>query len=105
MAEKKPFQSIAPAETRRPNLREVQTFAAERGAPLLSNSRGAPSSIPAQRAPVARLNLEIPAYLKPQLKKRAFEEDVSILFLVLDALSKAGYRVDEADLVGDKRRA
>ena len=86
MTAKKPFQSIAAAGTRRPNLRDVQAFAAERGAPLLSKNLGAasPSAKPTQRAPVARLNLEIPAYLKSQLKKRAFEQDVSILFLVLD---------------------
>ena len=88
MPEKTPFKPIAATEAPRPKLRDVQAFAAERGAPQLSVQRAfaPPTAKTTQRTPVARLNLEIPAYLKPQLKKRAFELDVSILFLVLECV-------------------
>ena len=108
MGEKKSFRAIAPHAELKPTSAEISAFAAERGAPTLGERKTPPE--PVQKAstapsgPIVRLNLEIPADLRRQLKKRAFEEDVTILSIVLGALAKDGFEIAEADLVGDRRR-
>lgn len=46
----------------------------------------------------------IPDYLDYELAMRAAQERVTKTFLILEALAKAGYRVDEADMIQDRRK-
>lgn len=57
------------------------------------------------RAPLRAINLHLPDYLAGAIKKRAFETDASVRYVVMKALSEAGFAVDPADLVHDGRRA
>jgi len=50
------------------------------------------------------LSLEVPDYLARELKVKAATEAVTVRFLVLSALSEAGYRVDGDELEEDGRR-
>ena len=50
------------------------------------------------------LSLEVPEYLARELKVKAATEAVTVRFLVLSALSEAGYRVDSDELEEDGRR-
>jgi hypothetical protein len=53
----------------------------------------------------ASLRLEIPGYLDAELALRAVNERVTKQYLVLQSLKAAGYKLNDGDLVGDKRRA
>jgi hypothetical protein len=79
---------------------------------LLGNEWGASTSLqrtqqPASvvRAPVASLRIEVPVYLDNELTREAAEKRVTKQYLVLTALRQVGYRIDDADLVADKRKA
>jgi hypothetical protein len=56
-------------------------------------------------APVTSIRGYIPQYLDDELSVKAAERRVTKTFLILEALAKAGYRLDEADLVEDRRRS
>ena len=62
-----------------------------------------PAAVPA--APVASLRLEIPDYLDRELALAAAQRRVTKAFLVLSALAQAGWRIEPADLVPDRRKA
>jgi hypothetical protein len=64
-----------------------------------------PASAPPVRAPVASLRIEVPVYLDDELTREAASKRVTKQYLVLTALRAAGYRIDDADLVADKRKA
>ena len=55
-------------------------------------------------APVTSIRGYIPQYLDDELTMKAAERRVTKTFLIMEALAKAGYRVDENDLVQDRRR-
>jgi|SRR5271163_4788464 len=57
------------------------------------------------KVPLASLRIEVPEYLDRELAFKAVEQRVTKQFLVVKALQAAGYRVDDADLVEDKRKA
>jgi hypothetical protein len=60
-----------------------------------------------EAAPVARvvsIRGYIPHYLDDELTIRAATQRVTKTFLILDALKKAGYHVEESDLIQDRRR-
>lgn len=63
------------------------------------------SALPIARAPVASLRIEVPVYLDDALTREGAEKRVTKQYLVLTALRQAGYRIDDADLVADKRKA
>lgn len=63
------------------------------------------SALAAARAPVASLRIEVPTYLDNELTQKAAAQRVTKQYLVLTALRHAGYRIDDADLVADKRKA
>jgi len=71
---------------------------------------GATTSIPASvspmlpPAPVTSIRGYIPQYLDDELTRKAAERRVTKTFLLVEALAKAGYRVDEIDLVQDRRK-
>lgn len=50
-----------------------------------------------------KLTLALPASVVRQLRARTAAEDTTIRALVLDALARAGYRVDD-DEIRDRRR-
>ena len=77
---------------------------------LLGNEWGASTTLkpvkpPVVRAPVASLRIEVPVYLDDELTREAAEKRVTKQYLVLTALRSAGYRIDDADLIADKRKA
>jgi hypothetical protein len=60
---------------------------------------------PVPVAPVISIRGYIPQYLDNELAMKAAERRVTKTFLIMEALARAGYRVDEADLVQDRRRS
>jgi hypothetical protein len=56
------------------------------------------------RAPLASLRIEVPAYLDDELTQKAASQRVTKQYLVLTALRQAGYHIDDADIVADKRK-
>ena len=63
-----------------------------------------PAPPPAPLAPVTSIRGYIPAYLDDELTMRAAARRVTKTFLIMEALAKAGYRVEEADMVQDRRK-
>ena len=57
-----------------------------------------------RKTPLASLRIEVPEYLDRELAMRAAERRVTKQYLVVQALRDAGYRVEEQDLVADKRK-
>jgi hypothetical protein len=64
-----------------------------------------PDDPAAPRVPLASLRVEVPMYLDDELTQKAAAQRVTKQYLVLTALREAGYRIDDADLVTDKRKA
>jgi len=63
-----------------------------------------PEAPPTPPAPVTSIRGYIPQYLDNELTVKAAERRVTKTFLIMEALAKTGYRVDEIDLVQDRRR-
>jgi hypothetical protein len=60
---------------------------------------------PVARSPIASLRIEMPVYLDDELTQKAAALRVTKQFLVLTALRQAGYHIEDADIVADKRKA
>ncbi len=60
---------------------------------------------PETPTPLASIRGYIPQYLDDELAVKAAASRVTKTYLIVEALAKAGYRVDEADLVPDRRRS
>jgi hypothetical protein len=73
----------------------------------LGSEWGASTSLekPEPRTPIASLRIEVPAYLDDELTQKAAVQRVTKQYLVLTALRLAGYHIEDADLVADKRKA
>ena len=56
------------------------------------------------KVPLASLRIEVPDYLDRELALRAVDQRVTKQYLVMKALQAAGYKLDDADLVEDKRK-
>lgn len=65
------------------------------------------SDVPAipERATVEKLTIELPRYLADALRRAAVEQRTTARHLVMLALRKDGFEVQETDLVPDGRRA
>jgi len=63
-----------------------------------------PAAPPPAMAPLTSVRFDCPDYLDKELAIRAAEEGVTKTYLILKALGAAGYRLDSADLVKDRRR-
>lgn len=74
------------------------------GVPTLTKPAAQPEPGPV-RAPVEKLTIEIPDYLADALRREAAAGRSAAKYLVMLALRKDGYRVDDADLVPDGRRS
>ena len=59
---------------------------------------------PKPTAPLTSVRFDCPEYLDKALSVKAAEEGVTKTYLILQALGQAGYRLDEVDLVKDRRR-
>jgi hypothetical protein len=77
----------------------------EWGASTSLRTEGAPPPQEASRTPLASLRIEVPSYLDDELTQKAASLRVTKQFLVLTALRSAGYHIEEADLVADRRKA
>jgi hypothetical protein len=55
-------------------------------------------------APVVSIRGYIPDYLDHELAMKAAERSVTKTFLLMEALAKTGYRVEEIDLIQDRRK-
>ncbi|WP_448044379.1 hypothetical protein [Bradyrhizobium liaoningense] len=64
-----------------------------------------PKSGATPRTRMKPLNLDLPDYVKTELKIRAAHRQTSVRHVVLTALVKDGITVAEADLIEDGRRA
>lgn len=90
--------------------REPMTDAAvEANSRAIGEKWGASTQLPRAEmapplAPVTSIRGYIPQYLDDELTIKAAERRVTKTFLIMEALAKAGYRVDETDLVQDRRR-
>jgi hypothetical protein len=58
----------------------------------------------APETPLESLRLDVPDYLARQLRIRCAEEKVTTAYLVMKALAKDGFEIDERDLVPDRYR-
>jgi hypothetical protein len=82
----------------------------EAGSQLIGEKWGASTSIaqgvppPQPVAPVVSIRGYFPDYLDRELSMKAAERGVTKTFLLLEALAKTGYHVDEADFVQDRRK-
>jgi hypothetical protein len=107
---------LAPAPRQRVDLKGLKPRAAMADEAVEANSRaigekwGANTQLakvepPVALAPVTSIRGYIPQYLDDELSVRAAERRVTKTFLIMEALVKAGYRVEEDDLVQDRRRS
>ncbi len=70
-----------------------------------SSTQIAPSEPPSTpRAPLVSVRFDSPDYLDRELSVKAAEQGVTKTYLILLALQTAGHRVEDADLVKDRRR-
>jgi hypothetical protein len=53
-------------------------------------------------APLEPLRIDVPEYLARELRVRCAEEKVTIAYLVMTALRKDGFRIEDKDLVKDR---
>jgi hypothetical protein len=57
-----------------------------------------------ERPELSSLRIEVPKYVQKALGHAAAERSVTKQYLILEALMKTGYPVQEEDLIEDKRR-
>lgn len=106
---------LIPAPRQRVDLKGLKPREPMADEAVEANSRtigekwGASTQLPAaepavELAPVTSIRGYIPQYLDDELSVKAAERRVTKTFLIMEALAKAGYRLDEADLVQDRRR-
>src|SRR4051794_34480646 len=72
-------------------------------APSLLSS-APPAEPPRPAAPLTSVRFDCPDYLDKELSVKAAEQWVTKTYLILQALGQACYRLDEVDLVKDRRR-
>lgn len=106
---------LAAAPRQRVDLKGLRTRqpladeAVDANSHVIGKKWGASTQLPvsepqAQFAPVTSIRGYIPLYLDNELAMKAAERRVTKTFLIMEALAKAGYRVDPTDLVQDRRR-
>lgn len=63
-----------------------------------------PKEAPMPTAPLVSVRFDAPDYLDRELSVKAAEQGVTKTYLILKALGDGGYRLDDVDLVKDRRR-
>jgi hypothetical protein len=94
----------------RPNLRSLRSNTAISDEAVQANSRvlgeqwGAPTHRPVTKpsTPLESLRLDLPDYLVRALRMKCAEQKVTNAYLVMKALAKDGWHIEEADLVTDR---
>jgi hypothetical protein len=94
----------------RPNLSGLRSTADMADETVKANSRviaerwGATTRIPTpvQTTPLESIRVDVPAYLARELRVRCAEEKVTNAYIVMKALVKEGFHIDEKDLVVDR---
>jgi hypothetical protein len=64
-----------------------------------------PKEPPPQTAALVSVRFDCPDYLDKELSIKAAEQGVTKTYLILQALGQRGYRLDEVDLIKDRRRS
>ena len=59
---------------------------------------------PKPTAPLVSVRFDAPDYLDRELSVRAAEQGVTKTYLILQALGQGGFRIEQEDLVKDRRR-
>jgi hypothetical protein len=59
---------------------------------------------PVHLAPVVSIRAYIPDYLDNELAMKAAQRRVTKTFLIVEALAKAGYHVENVDVIQDRRK-
>jgi hypothetical protein len=106
---------LTPAPRQRVDLTGLRPRAPLADATIEANSRaigekwGASTQLPRPEpppptAPVTSIRGYIPQYLDDELALKAAERRVTKTFLIMEALAKAGYRVEAVDMVQDRRK-
>src|ERR1051326_3869349 len=98
------------AAVRRPDLSSLRSSAAVPDEAVRANSRsigekwGATTRIPTPvpATPLESLRIDVPDYLARELRVRCAEEKLTNAYIVMKALAKDGFHIDEKDLVVDR---
>jgi hypothetical protein len=119
MSKPPPFPSIVseltPAPRQKLDLKGLRPREPMPDSAVEANSRaigekwGASTQLPMverlpQPAPTISTRSYLPEYLDQELAIKSAERRVTKNFLIMEALAQAGYRVDEVDLIEDRRR-
>ena len=96
----------------RPNLAALRSSPHVADETVRANSRaigekwGASTRIPAPppTTPLESLRIDVPDYLARELRVKCAEMKVTNAYLVMKALAKDGFHIDEKDLVPDRYR-
>jgi len=83
----------------------IEAHSREIGERWGSSTQIAAKEPPKPTAPLTSVRFDCPNYLDRELSVKAAEQGVTKTFLILQALGQGGYRLDEADLVKDRRKA
>jgi hypothetical protein len=94
----------------RPNLKAIKSNSGISDEAVQANSRvlgeqwGASARIPASRpaTPMESLRLDLPMYLVRALRVKCAEDKVTNAYLVMKALAKDGWHIEDEDLVTDR---
>jgi hypothetical protein len=94
----------------RPNLRALRSATEIPDEDVRANSRvigekwGATTQIhpPPPTTPLESLRIDVPDYLARELRVKCAEQKVTNAYLVMMALAKDGYRIEDKDLVPDR---
>lgn len=92
----------------RPNLRALRSNTVISDEAVQANSRvlgeqwGASTHRPVTKPPLESLRLDLPDYLVRALRMKCAEQKVTNAYLVMKALAKDGWHIEETDLVTDR---
>ena len=87
---------------------DVASRSREIGEKWGASTQISPAPLPAAALPppaaLTSVRFDAPDYLDRELSVRAAEQGVTKTYLILQALGSAGFKLDEVDLVKDRRR-
>ena len=97
------------ARLKRHETKEISDADIEANSRRIGEKWGAATRIehepePVRVAPVVSIRGYIPDYLDREMALRAAERNVTKTFLIMELLAKAGFRIDEVDMIRDRRK-